>query len=363
MEVYSPKSRIPVSWIWFTYFLIKVMYSLLAINVVSKFVVLGDSARYLSSPVPFSNEVFMKSTYFMDFLGGWLGLIPYLGHIFACTISFYGIWYALKNLKLSSWELFWILLFLIFPTFSIWTSIFSKEAFAVFYLGVIFGFLVGVVENAKFKPNITEVLAFYLLILFKPQYLAAIIQTIIFMYIWQKFKSMSLRVTLVIVTIIFNFSLLYLFRDAISDLSFTIISHFSTDAASTRDSAFIWIEKYDVFKNMHIGMLIAFVGPTYQEALIKPIQMMAFIESAVVVFVFFAIILIALLKDISVLKFNVLAFFIVVNFLFWFLFAHYPFGVLNPGSALRYRSGFLPILFLIVVYFYYYRRKPLRLLE
>ena len=345
--------------IWISYFVLKVLYFLIATTIVSKFLVLGDSLRYLSSATKVSVDMLYYSTPLMDFIGSILGRVPFIGHTFASMISTYGIWYALRKLRLSNFELLLILVFLSFPTFSIWTSIFGKEAFAVFYLGVIFGYLIGFFESNRIKPNKIEVLAFYLLLVFKPHYSIAIIQTIAFFYFWKRYKSLDLRVAFIFSIFLFNSLILFIFRDVIDEFSFKIINHFSLDAASTRDASYIWSQKYDVFRNMYEGMLIAFVGPTFSEAMNKPIQLLAFIESMVIVTALLSLIITSLMKDLYRLKFNLLTSCVVFNFLFWFLFVHYPFGALNPGSALRYRSGFLHIILFMVFYFCYYRYKKI----
>ena len=49
---------------------------------------------------------------------------------------------------------------------------------------------------------------------------------------------------------------------------------------------------------------------------------------------------------------------------FWLLFANYPFGVMNPGSAIRYRTGYFILLLTILIvvssratYIYWRSRK------
>ena len=49
---------------------------------------------------------------------------------------------------------------------------------------------------------------------------------------------------------------------------------------------------------------------------------------------------------ISIFFFTMSAFFIV-----WMIIANYPMSILNPGSGMRYRSGFLPALLVFAAYF------------
>ena len=96
-------------------------------------------------------------------------------------------------------------------------------------------------------------------------------------------------------------------------------------------------------------MFIAFIGPTFNEALNKPIQIISFLESMFILIIFTYLILVNVFNK---LRFRIYIFIIIINCFFWFLFVHYPFGILNPGSALRYRSGFYPFLILLLFYFH-----------
>jgi hypothetical protein len=36
--------------------------------------------------------------------------------------------------------------------------------------------------------------------------------------------------------------------------------------------------------------------------------------------------------------------------LFWILFTNYPLGIMNPGSAIRYRTGYEILVFVVMVF-------------
>lgn len=344
--------------IWNLFFISKFFYIILSVFFISKYIRLGDSERYLSATTSFSYSIFYHSTAMMDFFGSILGKIPMLGHFVSMTLVIYGIYYSISKFEISNKRLIILLLILSFPTFSIWTSVFSKESIVVFILGIIFGYIVRVHKTSSIKPKLIEIFAFYLLIVFKAQYIIPISETIVLIYIISKKWNISIKALIVISIIILNISLLYIFRDTIDTLSFSMIKHFSLDSMSTRDASFIWSNQYDFFYNIFNGMFIAFVGPTFSEALNKPIQMISFIESIIILIIY---IYIFYVSTIYKTKLKIFYFLLIANCFFWFLFLHYPFGVLNPGSALRYRSGFYPFLILILFYFnskhYKYIRK------
>ena len=121
---------------WFTYFIIKLFYMFFAIFVYSKLTTLGDTNMYLRGGADLSS-IFFSSTEMMKFLGGTFS--SFLGSTMAnlpfVILSFYGIYYSVSKITLTNKQLFIVLMLLSFPSFGVWTSICSKEAFGVFYMG------------------------------------------------------------------------------------------------------------------------------------------------------------------------------------------------------------------------------------
>jgi hypothetical protein len=128
-------------------------------------------------------------------------------------------------------------------------------------------------------------------------------------------------------------------------------AHFSLEAGSTRENT-IWVNDFDVFWNAPYGMLISFFGPTINEALSKPTHLFAFLESLFIVLVFFYGLLKLTLISINTGRLNVYYLGVFLTAMLWILFVHYPFGALNPGSAIRYREGFYA--FLVILFYFSY---------
>lgn len=345
---------------WFSFFIIKIFYMFFAVFIYSKFTTLGDSGSYIIGQKLNWDNFYYNSTSMMSFLGlifsSILGNI--LVHLPFVLISFYGIYYSVEKLKLSNNHLFYVLLLLSFPSFGIWTSIISKEAIGVFCLGIILGYFIDLFENSKRKIKIIEYFAFYLLFIFKIQYFAAILSIWIFVKLSNLFKLKSKgKAFLLFLHCLITILLLYYFKDFINQLSFIMPNHFDLEAGSTRENT-IWINDYDVFYNAPYGMFIAFWGPTILEIVEKPIQSLVFIESLVILLFFLYFIYKVSILIIRTGKVNVFYFTIFFMVLFWLLFVHYPFGVLNPGSAIRYRENFYG--FIVVLLFYLYQKIKLR---
>lgn len=346
---------------WFGFFMLKLFYMFFALFVYAKLTTLGDTSRWMSGNLSHSlSQILTNSSLMMDFLGGVSSALfgSILGNLPFMILAFYGLYYSVSRLRLTNKQLLWILLLLSFPSFGVWSSIAGKEAMGVFYMGIICGYLIDVLNKTRTKPKFIELVAFYLLLIFKPQYFIAIGSIFIFIFLSRKLRLKAYgKFFLFMIHIVLSVIAFYIFRDALNELSFLLPAHFSLNAGSTRENI-IWVNDYDVFYNAPYGMFIGFWGPTLSEVLQKPIQSIVFIESMVIFsfFTYFALRFTSRL--ITTGKFNVLVLSLAVIVLFWLLFVHYPFGVLNPGSALRYRTNFYG--FIVVLLFYLYKKINLR---
>jgi len=344
---------------YFSYFMIKIFYMFFAFLVYGKITRLGDTSGYINHSIDFSMIIFYKSTYMMNFVGGICGKIfgyTVLSNLPFVILSFYGIYYSLKRLDLSNRDLFFVLLLLSFPSFGVWTSIVSKEAVGVFFMGIILGYIIDLYNGDKRKVKFIEYIAFYLMFVFKPQYAVAIFSIIITIKL---FRNINLRANAKLIYLMFYILMViigfYMVRDIVNELSYIIPKNFSLDAGSTRENT-IWVNDYDLYRNMLYGMFVAWWGPTISEVLSKPIQGIAFIESFII-FSFFIYFLLYILKNIiRTARLNIYLFSIGLFALFWLLFVHYPFGIFNPGSAIRYRENFYGF-FVMFFYFIYLQIK------
>jgi len=343
---------------WIIFYISKIVYMFFAIFVYSKFTMLGDTDSYIYSSYTLNYP--MNSThiigYFASRIHTYFGTI--FTHIVFLSLSFYGIYYSVSRLRLSNKELLYIFLLLSLPSFGVWTSIVSKESIGVLYMGIILGYFIDLMENKKRKIKFIEYFALCLLYIFKIQYFSAILSLWIFIKVSNVLSLKSNGKSLFLfIYILITISFFYYFRDYINDISFKMPEHFSLNGGSTRENIF-WIKDYDVFFNAPYGMFIAFWGPTLSEVINKPIQGIVFMESFVIFTLFVCFLYRALLLTIETKKINIFYLSILLIVLFWLLFVHYPFGVLNPGSALRYRENFYA--FLVVFIFYLYQKIKLR---
>ena len=339
--------------IWILFIFTKFFYMFIAIAFISKVTTLGDTFDYFYLTKPQEGSfplLLLNSTYWMNLLGHNLYLImgEYLANIPFIFLSVYGIYYPIKKMKLTTKQLAFLLILLSFPSFGIWTSICSKESVGVFFMGIILGYIIDLFEKRRKYPNLLELFAFYLLLIFKTQYAPAVFAIIIFIKLSQAFHlRKNGKFFLFIFSIIFVLILAYIVRDYMQFIADIMPTHFSAHSKSTRENT-IWIEKYDIYYHALQGMFIAFIGPTFSEAMDNNMQLIVFLESVVILIILFWI----LIKTFFRKKINIYIFSLSFLGTFLILFGHYPFGVLNPGSAIRYRENFYAFLIIFLYYLY-----------
>jgi hypothetical protein len=328
-----------------------------AIYIFSRITTLGDTFDYLNSALRFSPGVFYSSTAFMQFAGAIsrqvlrldiLGCIPFM------LLSFYGVYYAVDRLNLYKYATYILILFSL-PNIGVWTSVLSKEAVGCFFMCIISVILVKKLQG-KYSLKLIDYFALYLCLIFKPQYMLFVFQAILYLTITQKFKDRkNFPFWLGLFIIAANIILIYVARDIIDELARGMAIHFKSNdpslAKSTR-SELPWMEHYGFFKSAFYGMFISFFGPTFSEMLQKPAHLLSGIESSIMIICFLSLLLPRLKYIFTSLRFNPRVFMTYFIVFIGILFIHYPFGFLNPGSAIRYRSNFYPLFVIMILYLF-----------
>jgi len=331
-------------------FLYRCAYSVLAQQVIASLTLLGDSSQYQLGRIPllegdltnlsgyFSNTRAL-ATEITESVGGVFHALffgnPILINIGFQTIAFVGIVALLREVRPGI--RIWLAALLMLPSFSIWSSIASKESIIVLALGIIGALIVRMYEN-RTAWRLRETFAFVIVALFKTHYLPALLFIIVGTWCARRVHQ---KTTLIIVGGIFSLAPLYLFRDLLEDLSFLLIPHFALSAGSTRPP--FWVETYDLFFKAPQGMFQAFFGPTFSETSHGILLLGSFIESSAILALLFVVVVVRLPR----LPVYVVA--MVGMTIFWIMFANYPLGIQNPGSAIRYRTGYEILIYVAIV--------------
>jgi hypothetical protein len=357
-NIQSTETRSSVTWGVFFLFLYiyRAMYSVLGEVVVMRFTSIGDTRSYQSGSSPMSLldmmtgglaeavgnlGVFQLSTNITDWIGSqfyWMFFgSPILINNGYQTITFVGLVYLLMSVPPGPRKFLAVLLML--PSFSLWTSIASKESIVSFCVAIISGYLVRQYTRGT-KLKLIHISSMFLLYIFKPHYLIAVA------YAWsaQTFSVyVKQKALLAYLGLLLSFTGLFLFRDKIDDLAFKVQWSFEvvTNVRSTRLEAF-FVEKFDVFSKIPEGFFRAFVGPTLEEVATSPLHLVTFVESMVLV----AALFLAVFRRFH--EIPIYNFIVGIGVSFWIMFPNYPFGVMNAGSAIRYRSGWIILLFVAI---------------
>jgi hypothetical protein len=263
---------------------------------------------------------------------------PIMVNIAFQSITFIGLVYLLTSLEGKKRVLMAGVILL--PTFSLWTSIASKEAIVAACVAILSGYLIRMYLYGS-KVGLLHIVVVSILFIFKAHYLIAYVFVIAGCFITRSIKQ---KATVALLGGLASLSLLYVVRDRVDDLAMKVQWALQVGGIgrSTRTETFL-VDKYDIFFKAPEGIFRTFFGPLITEVFLGPLQMIVFIEST------FLLVVLSYLafRQIRTLPFHSLI--IGVFSIFWMLFPNYPFGIYNPGTAIRYRSGWILFLFAIVI--------------
>jgi hypothetical protein len=353
--IHKPKRRV-LSWSGFFVFLFlyRCLCSWFAEKVILRLTFVGDTWSYqhgvypeeysrisLNASTLFDVASSQLSTVVTAKIGGMLNKIfggsPVLIDIGFQTICFVGLVYLLNSVEGRSRK--WLALLVMLPSFSIWTSIASKEAIVAGALAILSGFLLRMYYG-KPKTVFLPLVALATLFLFKPHYLIALAFGVFGTWLCYHVRQ---KTFFALVGGMFSISLLYLVRDKVDALSFGVQRLFlvTFQGGSSRSEAF-FVDKYDVFLKAPLGMFQSFIGPSLSDITLSPLNMITFVESMVLL-ALLVLLFTSRIKRIPAYNF-VLGWFV----MFWIVFPNYPFGIMNVGTAIRYRSGWIILIFAII---------------
>jgi hypothetical protein len=224
------------------------------------------------------------------------------------------------------------------PSFSIWSFMASKEALVVFLVAVVARYVVDIYYNRE-RFWLFHVPVLVLLYMFKPQFFSAII----FIIGTSKIsKHMRAPATFAWIAGVASLGILFLMHDLLDVFSRKILLSIISEFGQSQRAGLFLAERYDFFFRAPEGIILAFMGPTVFEATTGLLQMISFVESALIVgtLVIFFIVRLARVPVYGAM----VAFFTV----FWTMLANYPVGLANPGTAVRYRTDYILIIILAV---------------
>lgn len=263
---------------------------------------------------------------------------PFLINIGFQAIAFVGICRLLMAVEPRIRKRLALLVLL--PTFNLWSSVASKEALVTFLFCLILVRFVEIERTQRAVLRLSTILLVVLLGLFKPHYAAAVCFLFGVTFVCLHVRQSA---TVALACGVISLVPLWLASERIDDLARTVAGHFRVgETTLTREMYFT--DRYDVFYKAPYGMFQSFFGPTLSESMIGPLQLASFVESAILI----AVLAFLVVRRLAALRVREV---VIGGFtLFWMLFPSYPFGIMNPGSAVRYRAGYLVFVLFVIVF-------------
>lgn len=318
---------------------------ILSLYVISKMTGLGDYNNYINSDFFYELELgkyYLKNTHFIKLIIGFFKEIffrnIFILNLFFNILSSYLIIKFLEKVRNNKVRT-QIYLICLFPSFTIWTSYISKENLYITFscMTLIYILKLKNKENFSKKEKLFFIFAIFLTIRFKIQYSLYWIGIILFFCLKRKLLNKKMRYFIYLIILLIILFLSYYFREKVDMFFKDFHRFFREDAGSTRNLTF-FKERFGFYKNMIYGTLIAFYGPTIKELMrFNLLVISSFVESFfLVMYIFYSLM-------ISKKFYKGVYIFIIIIL----LISHYPFGVFNSGSAIRYRSSLIiPIIVL-----------------
>jgi hypothetical protein len=337
-------SKWPLKYLLLAAVAIKILGVFFATLIFAKFTPLIDSNLYLQNGMnldPFLRTRIINSTaVFLNSIGG-----VYFAHFVFSLFSISGLLYY----YLTGGRRWVLLLFLLLPSSLVWSSIVGKEA--VFYGAT------GVVIVIWSKYAVRKMASYDFLFLIvallvcalqRPHYALAYVWLFFSAYTLARFEKSAFKILLV-AFLLFAIFFYFIGWESLALRGFGGIDPFA------RSSRFDLLginpftgEGYLKFKAMILnGMIWGVIGPFPSELLSRPEFTPFFIEGLFIFLIpVLATILVILIKIENKRYFYKIFFISLAPAILILLFMHAPFGILNPGSAIRWRVNFEQVFYL-----------------
>lgn len=324
--------------------LIKILGVLFAVEIFAKFTPLIDSNLYMQGALNLDAHlrtriVGVLATFFHQISG------VYITHFVFSLFSVLGLFYY----YLTGGRRWALLLFLALPSSLVWTSIVGKEALFFGAAGVVIVIWSKYVLVKLSKYDLIFFWFFFLICLvLRPHYTMGLVWLIFSTFMIKKFSSNHILMMGILLTLTLFFIVIFLGYDELLRRGWGGID---PNARSSRFTHFDIIPHsesgYDKFRSMiFFGSIFGIIGPMLSETLSR-IELAPFFLEGVMIFL---MPLLSLFLARNGLKIHDKFFYKI----FWFsliptililMVIHAPFGILNPGSAVRWRVNFEQIFY------------------
>jgi hypothetical protein len=335
--------------------IIKLAATFFAVYVYGRITTLGDSERYLAAPLIFNVDTLLNRTHATDFFYAALKALlshDILVHLFVSLLVGIAIWIVFRPVyAYLDRGKFWIAFFL--PHFLIWTGVVGKEPLAVIFFLIV---VRACAQLAVLSRTNLFLLGFGLIggLLLRPHYGLA--------YSWLLMVTMIYRASDTFHTPKFNANvhLVFLVLGAITSILIIVMTQsawedlfilalrvtewyfLAYDAESNRHNI-DWSSVEDFVRNLWWGAPTGFIGPLPAEALRRPILWPVMLEGMLSLLMMSYLFYFTIVVFRNQQKYRGIIIYGFIPAFFLAVLIHYPFGIFNPGSAIRYKQALVPL--------------------
>jgi hypothetical protein len=309
---------------------------------------LGDTESYLTD-LNTASFSYMSSTSLMRIVGVTSSQIlgDFTINLITCILVTKFIVLNIKHSRFTNREAILLYMIFSFPSFTIWTVIYSKEAIVT--LAFLSFFLLLQKQSKEKKKSFLRVsyicLSILIIGMFKPQYLIFLLTILLCLWVSQKFQPIiALQIyILYVVTLL----LIYLIiSDLIHYYTGGLYYHFNIPGSSSRSDIFFEMSG-DFITKAPYGIYLALVQYKLNE-IFNGLSLTLWLEG-VIISIIAILIFLYKVRIIIYGRLKVHYFVACIIGILLLLFALYPFGVFNPGSANRYKTAIYAPVFLTLM--------------
>lgn len=362
--------------------LIKILYTYFFLNIYINFSTIGDAKGFLKRRFIFDfyfyyPDIFFNRTFFVETIYGISNSIfsKYVTPYFFSSLSFFIVWHSLKtSIDLSKKTNIFFLIIFFTPSLSLWTSVPSKELITVTlfvyicscYSRIIYDkkinyiiLILSLIIVAYVRPNYFIIYGFFLMTLIFKKIVLDRITNSFNLLINFKFYLFVFLISFLIIFLFYILSSSH-FNDYIEYImykSYYMFKSFEHMSSSMRNQNLDWEEVESFYSSIILGSFISFSGPSIIDVFNRPVFIVHFIESLIINITIIYLILRMLNLNKSIQNFPFLFFFGILTCYILGLIIHYPLGLFNIGSSLRYKQNLIPFFIILPYMLIYFKNK------
>lgn len=268
----------------------------------------------------------------------------YIVHLFFSFMSGTAIWWLFRDRDLYGWRLFVLILLLLSPAVAIWGSTVSKEALSIVFSCLFFRALLDTYEKREMRGWATLILFLLLFALMRAHYAIGLFWLMVTMGCALIFSKRVSARPAIMVLCLSSLGAIILFWNPFWGVLENWVMPEARRYFLTHTSAHLnrpWVEFYtrwDFLKNLWWGMPFSIIGPLPSEMSGHPGLALLF-ASGIMTITLYGICIVAAGRRLISDNFGSIFFWCgVVPAALITCLAHYPFGILNAGSAIRYHT-------------------------